>query len=85
MTKKQTVRKRPKARKHRREFVLHTRMRNNQEAQTERLWTIIVRNFFQTVLGRTTGDIRSFQLYETNSGYHTVYLKDLPATDTRRP
>ena len=86
MTKKQTVRKRPKAREHRRESVLHTRMRNNLEkAQTERLWTINVRNFFQTVLGTTTGDIHSFQLYETNSGYRTVYLKDLPATDARRP
>ena len=85
-TKKQTVGKRPRAGERKRKSVLNSRMRDNLEkAQTEMLWTINVRNFFQAVLGTTTGGIRSFQLYETNSGYYTIYLKDLPATDARRP
>jgi hypothetical protein len=48
------------------------------------LWTIKVQSFFRRALGITSGDIRSFQLCKTNSGYyHTVYLKDLPETDAR--
>jgi hypothetical protein len=86
MTKKNTAAKRPRAGGHRRKSVLNTRMRDNPlEAETERMLTITVRNFFRRAFGMTNGHIRSFKLYITNSGYHTVYLKDLPATDARRP
>jgi len=44
--------------------------------ENERLATIKV--LFRRVLGMTPGEIRSFQLCQTVSGYHTVYLKDLP-------
>ena len=48
------------------------------------LWPIKVQSLFRRALGVTSGDIRSFQLCKTNSGYyHTVYLKDLPETDAR--
>jgi hypothetical protein len=85
MTKKRMGTKRPRAGAHRRKSVLNTRMRDNPVDQTEMFWTIKARNFFRRAIGTTTGDIRSFQLCITNSGYYTVYLKDLPATDARRP
>jgi hypothetical protein len=51
-------------------------MRNDQlEVETERLSAIKV--LFRLIFG-TPGDIRSFQLCQTNTGYHTVYLEDLP-------
>ena len=85
MTKKHRA-KRSRAGAHRRKSVLNARMRDNPvEAETERLLTITVRNFFRRAFGITPGDIRSFQLCITNGGYHTVYLKDLPATDARQP
>ena len=86
MTKKQTVGKRARAGERKRKSVLNSRMGDNPaEAQTEELWTIKVQNFFRLTLGKTSGDIQSFQLYKTDSGYRTVYLKDLPATDARGP
>ena len=87
MTRKRMGAKRPRAGAlpHRRKSVLNSRMRDNPVDQTEMFWTIKARNFFRRALGITTGDIRSFQLCKTNSGYQTVYLKDLPATDARRP
>jgi hypothetical protein len=86
MTKKRIGAKHPKAGAHRRKSVLNTRMRDNPvEAEMERLLTITVRNFFRRAFGTRPGDIRSFQLYITKSGYHTVYLNNLPATDARRP
>jgi hypothetical protein len=86
MTKKNMVAKRRRvdARPRRRNSVLKSRMRDNPVGvQTEGLSTIKV--LFRRVLGIIPGDIRSFQLCKTDSGYHTVYLKDLPATDARRP
>ena len=86
MTKKNRGKPGASALPHRRESVQNARMRDNPvEAQTERLWTIKARNFFRLALGKTSGDILSFQLYKTDSGYRTVYLKDLQATDARRP
>ena len=86
MTKKHRAKPRAGALPHKRESVLNSRMRDNPvEAETERLLTIKVRNFFRRAFAVTPGDIRSFQLCITNSGYHTVYLKDPPATDGRRP
>jgi len=76
MTKKQTKRPRAGGLPHRRKSVLSSRMRDNSvQAQTEMLWTKW--NVFRRALGITTGDIRSFQLYITDNGYRTVYLKDL--------
>jgi hypothetical protein len=82
MTKKKTVGKRPRADERKRKSVRNSRMDDNPvEAQADRLWTK-VRNFFRLTLGITSGDIHSFQLYKTDSGYHTVYLKDLPPTNS---
>ena len=76
MTKKQTKRPRAGGLPHRRKSVLSSRMRDNSvQAQTEMLWTKW--NVFRRALGITTGDVRSFQLYITDNGYRTVYLKDL--------
>ena len=84
MTKKQTKRPRAGTLPHRRKSVLSSRRRDDSvEAQTEMFWTRW--NVFRRALGITTGDIRSFQLYITDSGYRTVYLKDLRRTDARRP
>ena len=78
MTKKRTGSKRPRA------GALPHR-RDNTVDQTHMFRESKERNFFRRFLGMTNGDIRSFQLCITNSGYYTVYLKDLPATDERRP
>ena len=31
-------------------------------------------SFFRRMLGTTSGDLRSFQIYETDNGHYTVYL-----------
>jgi hypothetical protein len=87
MTKKRMGTKRPKAgvSPRRRKSVLKSGMRDNSvEGQTERLSTINLPSFFRRVLGITPDDIRSFQLRKTNSGYRTVYLKDLLAQSSAR-
>jgi hypothetical protein len=87
MTKKHTGAKRPRGRAtpNRRKSVLNSRVDDvSLEAQMEKLWTIKMRSFFQRVLGTTAGDLRSFQIYKTDSGYQTVYLKD-PPTSARSP
>ena len=81
MKKKHTRAKRPRAgaTPRSRESVLNSRMSDNPvEAQMERRW-LRVQSSFQRVFG-TAGDLRSFQIYKTDSGYQTVYLnlKDPP-------
>jgi hypothetical protein len=31
-------------------------------------------SFFRRMLGPTSGDLRSFQIYKTDNGHYTVYL-----------
>jgi len=77
MPKKQIGKKRPSAgsKPHRDKSVLNSGMVDSPiEPQMDR--TIKRWSFFRRILGTTAGDVRSFQIYTTKSGYYTVYLKD---------
>jgi hypothetical protein len=84
MTRKQKEPKRPRAgaTRRRRKSVLASDMPDHPvDAQTKKPWIIDALSFLRFMF--TTRDIRSFQIYMTKSGCHTVYLKDI-GTSTRQ-
>jgi hypothetical protein len=44
--------------------------------EPQMLRTIKRWSFFRRMLGATSGDVRSFQIYMAEKRYYTVYLKD---------
>jgi hypothetical protein len=77
MPKKQIGKKRPRAgsKSHRGKSVLSAG-RVDSPIEPQMLRTIKRWSFFRRILGATSGDVRSFQIYITKNGYYTVYLKD---------
>jgi hypothetical protein len=76
MPKKQ-IGKRPRAgsKPHRGKSVLNPGLVDSP-IEPRMLSTIKMWSLFRRMIGTTSRDIRSFQIYITKSGYYTVYLKD---------
>ena len=84
MPKKQMGKKRPTAgsKLHKGKSVLNAGMADSP-IEPQMLGTIKRWSFFRRMLGATPGDVRSFQIYITKSGYYTIYFQD-SATNTPR-
>jgi hypothetical protein len=85
MQKKQMGKKRATARSqpNRGKFVLNSG-KVGSTYETQMVQIIQKWNFFRSMFGATSGDVRSFHIYTTKSGqYYTLYLTDSATSPPR--